>query len=108
MLLTRVSVFARGLGGRLKFKTRLLSGREPSPSVVRVQATTFRQWAETYLQLEEVRRLGTYKDRKLKVENLVEFFSDRTLLSISPEDVSDYRAQRVQHKRIPFTQCNTV
>lgn len=55
-------------------KTRLLAGQEPGPAVARVQAMTFRHWAKIYLELEEVKKIATYTDRKLKVSHLVEFF----------------------------------
>ncbi len=45
-------------------KTRLLAGQMLSPALERAQAATFREWAETYLSLEEVRILTTYEDRK--------------------------------------------
>jgi integrase len=83
-------------------KTRLLAGQMLSPSAERAQAVTFREWAETYLSLEEIRKLNTYEDRKLKVGHLVEYFGDRPLWSIGPEDVAAYRAQRM---RYPMTTC---
>jgi len=83
-------------------KTKLLAGQMLSPSLERAQAVTFWEWAETYLGLEEVRKLATYEDRKLKVGHLVEFFGDRPLASITSEDVAIYRAQRV---RYPMTRC---
>lgn len=83
-------------------KTKLLVGQMLSPSAVRAQAVTFCEWAETYLSLEEVRKLTTYADRKLKVGHLVEYFGDRPLLSIVPEDVAAYRAQRMCY---PMTTC---
>lgn len=43
-------------------KTKLLTGQMLSPSAERAQAVTFREWAETYLSLEEVRKLTTYAD----------------------------------------------
>ena len=83
-------------------KTRLIAGQMLSPSVERARAVTFREWAETYLGLEEVRKLTTYEDRKLKVGHLVEYFGDRPLLSIVPEDVAAYRAQRMCY---PMRKC---
>jgi integrase len=83
-------------------RTKLLKGQMLSPSAERAQAVTFREWAETYLSLEEVCKLTTYEDRKLKVGHLVEYFGDRLLLSISPEDVVAYRAQR---RCYPMTTC---
>ena len=76
-------------------KTKLLAGQMLSPSLERAQAILFREWAETYLGLEEVRKLATYKNQILKVENLVEFFGDRFLASITPQDVASFRLQRV-------------
>jgi integrase len=86
-------------------KTRLLAGQEPSPAVARVQAMTFRHWAKIYLELEEVKKIATYTDRKLKVSHLVEFFGDKPLAAITPEDVAMYREQRVQYRRIPCPVC---
>jgi integrase len=86
-------------------KTRLLAGQMPSPAVERAQAVTFREWAHTYLGLEEVRKLATYADRKLKVSHLVEFFGDRPLASVTPDDVAEYRAQRVRYPRTTCGKC---
>ena len=86
-------------------KTRLLAGQMLSPALERAQAVTFREWAETYLGLEQVRKLVTYADRKLKVSHLVEFFGDRPLASITPDDVAEYRAQRVGYSRTTCGEC---
>jgi integrase len=69
---------------------------------------TFRQWANQYLALETVKRLRGYAIRKLYVENLVEFLGDSALGSITPEDVTAYRAQRVRYKRIRCTSCAAI
>ena len=86
-------------------RTRLLGGQMFSPSVERAEAITFREWAETYLGLEEIRKLTTYEDRKLKVGHLVEYFGDRPLLSITPEDVAAYRAQRMRYSMTTCAWC---
>ncbi|MBM4127529.1 MAG: site-specific integrase [Nitrospira sp.] len=86
-------------------KTKLLTGQILSPALERTQNITFRAWAETYLGLEEVKRLATYEDRKLKVSHLVEYFGDRLLSSISPEDVARYRAERVRYSRTNCGKC---
>ena len=86
-------------------RTRLLAGQMVSPSAARAQAVTFREWAETYLGLEEIRKLNTYEDRKLKVGHLVEYFGDRPLLSITPEDVAAYRAQRMRYSMTTCAGC---
>ena len=89
-------------------KTRLLSGQVTSPSVERAQSVSFRQWAEHYLALESVQRLRGYAIRKLYVENLVQFFGDRPLGAITPEDVTAYRAQRVRYTRIQCVNCRAM
>ncbi|WP_413935148.1 tyrosine-type recombinase/integrase [Nitrospira sp. BLG_1] len=89
-------------------KTRLLSGQVASPTVQKAQSVTFRQWAEQYLALESVKRLRGYAIRKVYVENLVEFFGDMTLGAIRPEDVSTYRAQRAQYKRMSCPTCQGI
>ena len=40
-------------------RTRLLGGQMLSPVAERAQAETFREWADTYLSLEEVQNLAT-------------------------------------------------
>jgi integrase len=52
-----------------------------------------------------VRKLNTYEDRKLKVAHLIEFFRDRPLASITPEDVAEYRAQRVRYQMTICGKC---
>ena len=42
------------------------------------------------------------------MENLVAFFGDKPLRAISPHDVTAYRAQRVQYKRIACERCGSV
>jgi integrase len=73
--------------------------------VERTQSVSFREWAETYLGLEEVRKLVTYADRKLKVSHLVGFFGDRPLVSITADDVAAYRDQRVRYPRTTCKDC---
>jgi integrase len=48
-----------------------------------------------YLNLEEVKRLRSFKDREEIVRRqLIPFFGSRLLNEIKPEDVEEYRAQR--------------
>jgi len=89
-------------------KTKLLTGQIPSPGKARAQSLTFRQWAKQYLALEPIKRLRGYAIRKLYVENLVRFFGDKPLGSITPEDVAAYRAQRVRYKRVLCPKCGTM
>ena len=89
-------------------KTQLLMGRISSPSKARIHLVTFRQWAKQYLDLEPVKRLRGYAIRKLYVENLVRYFGDKPLGAVTPEDVTAYRAQRVQYKRVRCAHCPTI
>ena len=89
-------------------KTQLLIGDIPSPGKARAESVTFRQWAKQYLSLETVKRLKGNAIRRLYVENLVGYFGDRALGSITPEDVAAYRAQRVQYQRIRCTTCAEI
>jgi integrase len=89
-------------------KTQLLSGQISSPGKARAQSVTFRQWAKQYLALEPVKKLRGYAIRKLYVENLVQFFGDKPLGAIRPEDVTAYRAQRVQYPRVTCAKCEEL
>src|SRR5215831_633378 len=87
-------------------KTRLMAGQEASPSVARIKAITFRQWAKRYLQLEEVKALRSFTTRRICVEHLIEYFGDKLLSAIRPEDVRRYREQRVQYPPVQCKQCD--
>ena len=89
-------------------KTQLLTGPVASPGKTRAQSVTFRQWGKQYLALESIKKLRGYTIRKLYVENLVQFFGDKPLGAITPEDVTAYRAQRVRYQRIVCGQCNAM
>ena len=61
-------------------KTKLLAGAMVSERLART-VSTFGRWAKEYLQLEEVKRLRSYKERCQRVEQvLVPFFGRNTLL----------------------------
>lgn len=79
-------------------RTQLLSGQISSPSMVRAETITFAQWAEQYLDLEQVKKLKSYRMRRDVVRNLVEFFQHKPLGAITAEDVRKYRQQRVGPK----------
>ena len=90
------------------FKTKLLMGQIVSPGKAHAKLVTFRQWAKQYLALEPIKKLRAYASRKLYVENLVRFFGDKSLSSITPEDVTMYRAQRMQYKRLRCGRCQAL
>lgn len=83
-------------------KTKLLTGQVISPSKAKAQSVTFRQWAHQYLELEQVKKLKSYRMRRDHVRNLVSFFNNKPLGAITPEDVRKYRQQRVGHKGRPL------
>jgi integrase len=73
-------------------KTDLMKGKITSE---RSKSVTFSQWAETYLQLEEVKSLRSYKDRVETVRyQLIPFFGRKELSDITAEDIENYRNQR--------------
>jgi integrase len=69
---------------------------------LKAESFTFRQWAERYLELEQVKKLKSYRMRRDHVRNLVNFFGGKTLGAITPEDVRKYRQQRVGPKGRPL------
>jgi integrase len=73
-------------------KTELMKGLIKT---VHERVLTFKEWGETYLGLEEVKRLRSYKDRIEIVRNqLIPFFGAKFLTEIRPVDVETYRGQR--------------
>ena len=73
-------------------KTDLMKGKITSECS---KSVTFSQWAETYLQLEEVKSLRSYKDRVATIRyQLIPFFGRKELQDITAEDIESYRAQR--------------
>ena len=73
-------------------KTELMKGTINSKQA---QVVTFKQWGETYLILEEVKRLRSYEDRHEIVQHqLIPFFGTVLLTDIRPADVEAFREQR--------------
>jgi len=73
-------------------KTDLMKGLVQSESS---RCMTFAEWGETYLGLEGVRALRSYKERVHAVRlQLIPFFGKKPLNEIQGEDVETYRAQR--------------
>ena len=54
----------------------------------------FSEWAEQYLDLEEVRRLRSFSTRAIHVSHLLKFFRDKPLSAFTCEDVRKYRSWR--------------
>ena len=79
-------------------KTRLLTGQEPSPSIIRAASVTFREFAATYLNTEQAKAAKSDALR-YEVERLVEFFGDKPLASIVEADVIAFREWRAGRNR---------
>ena len=75
-------------------KTDLMKGMVKS---IHQGLVKFKDWAESYLKLEEVRRLRSYKGRDQIVRHqLIPFFGGKLLTEITPQDVEEFRAQRTK------------
>jgi integrase len=73
-------------------KTELMKGLVKSSHA---RVVTFKEWGETYLGLEEVTRLRSYKDRVEIVRNqLIPFFGGKVITEIKPMELETYRSQR--------------
>ena len=73
-------------------KTELMKGLVTS---AQSQPLLFKEWAIRYVELEEVKRLRSYRDRARIVKHqLIPFFGSTLLQEIRPEQVEAYRAQR--------------
>ena len=80
-------------------KTNLLLGKVLTEEA---QPMLFSEWAKYYLNLEEVKGLGTYRDRVERVSGkLVPFFGRKVLTEIKPQDIETYRAQRLRRDGEP-------
>jgi integrase len=73
-------------------KTDLMKGTIKSSHA---RLVSFKEWGETYLNLEEVKALRSYKDRlEIVRHQLIPFFNGKPLGDIKPIDVETFRAQR--------------
>jgi hypothetical protein len=81
----------------------------------------FKEWAKTYLDLEEVQSLRSIVGRSHSVEkHLVPFFGGKLLGEIKPQDIEAFRAQRrkpdgesasvqtINHDHIALKHCLNV
>jgi integrase len=73
-------------------KTELMKGLIESE---RTKCFSFAEWGAKYLELEEVKKLKSYKERVHAVRlQLIPFFGKKPLNAILPEDIERYRMQR--------------
>ena len=76
-------------------KTELMKGVIKSDNE---RSITFEVWANSYLELEEIQRLRSRKDRVNVVRlQLIPFFGKKHLVAITPEDIEAYRGQRKKY-----------
>lgn len=75
-------------------KTRLLAGTMPSDGATDL-VMTFETWAKDYVQIEEVKKLRSYRERCQRIERLlVPFFGKKLLSDITAKDVERFRTTR--------------
>ncbi len=73
-------------------KTRILLGQEQSD---RSRPILFKEWATTYLELEEVKNLRSFVGRSHSIKtHLIPFLGGKLLGEIKPADVEAFRRQR--------------
>ena len=107
-----LSLARRGTGARLKrwkvgslnkgeakkqeaiLKTKLLAGTMESDQVQHV-TMTFAQWASEYVEIEEVKKLRSYPERRQRITKvLVPYFGKKLLQDLTAKDVEDFRQER--------------
>jgi integrase len=72
-------------------KTRLLAGTMPSDGATAL-VMTFQAWAKEYVEIEEVRKLRSYRERCQRIDRiLVPFFGKKYLSDLTAKDVEDFR-----------------
>ncbi len=99
-------------------KTRILLGQETTE---RAKPVLFKEWAQTYLALEEVKSLRSFVGRSHSVEtHLIPYFGGKLLAEIKPQDIEAFRAQRkkangksasvqtINHDHIALKHCLNV
>jgi len=80
-------------------KAELMKGQMKS---TQLRDVTFKEWAEAYLDLEEVKRLRSYRTRVVIVQSkLIPFFGRLSLSAITPDHVEKYRFQRTKRNGTP-------
>jgi integrase len=78
-------------------KTSLMTGQVPSLSAVKAKRIMFSEWADAYLNLEQVKALRS-EQRRYSVQWLkryfVEMLGDKQLEALTTQDVRNFRAWR--------------
>lgn len=88
-----------------KIQTDLMLGKIGSEKIKRMG---FSEWGETYLSLEEVKSLRSYRDRVLSIQNQwIPFLGKKPLEEITAADVEVFRSQR-KHPKGKLSSLSTV
>ncbi len=75
-------------------KTGLLAGTMVSRRVQH-ETMTFARWASEYVEMEEVKRLRSYRERCQRITKvLVPFFGKKLLVDMTAKDVEEFRQER--------------
>jgi len=78
-----------------EYRHNLVHGLIKSDHVKMVAPMRFKEWAKTYVEIEEVKAIDTYRERCQRIENvLMPFFGDKLLRDITFQDVEKWRRQR--------------
>ncbi|MDK2743225.1 MAG: site-specific integrase [Nitrospira sp. BO4] len=81
-------------------RTQLLAKTMPSQQVQHT-VTTFAQWAEQYMQIEEVKRIRSYRERCQRItKRLVPAFGQKLLRDLTVQDVEQYRRERAAYRAL--------
>jgi integrase len=72
-------------------RTNLLQGKVLTEEA---KPVLFSEWAKQYLNLEEVKRLKSYKGRVYSITKLADFLGRKALTDIRVTDIEAYRVQR--------------
>lgn len=101
-----------------KIKTDLLMDKVKSEQG---KPLLFSEWASKYLELEQVKRLGSYVGRSHSIkQHLIPFLGRKLITEIKPEDIEQFRAQRkrpdgnpasvqtVNHDHIALKHCLNI
>lgn len=86
-------------GMEAAIRTNLLQGKVLTEEG---KPVLFSEWARTYLELETVKGLRSYRDRADRItKQLMPFFGKKIISEIRPQDVEAYRRQRVKKNGKP-------
>jgi integrase len=82
------------------YRTQLLAGTLKSAGAAH-RAMTFAAWAKEYVEIEEVKRLRSYKERCQRIDRvLAPLFGRKLLNDITVKDVEEWRRERSVNRAV--------